>query len=112
MVQKVVLTAVAAALVMFASPSKASAHGVAHFGYTHVGPTGFYRAGGTALGGYVGGYRYVGAYGVPVAGYRYAPAVYGWPYGAVGGYYGWPYGVAGGYYGWPYGVVGGYGYIP
>jgi hypothetical protein len=109
MVQKIVLTAVAAALVTFGSPSTASAHGVGHVGYTHVGPGGVYHAGATAVGGY-GGYRYGYHYGA-VGGYRY-----GWgPYGAAGYRSGWPY-AAGGYYGYPYYAypygVGVYGYVP
>jgi hypothetical protein len=107
MMQKLVLTAVAAALVMFGSPAKASAHGAAHAGYTHVGPNGVYHAGATAVGGYGRGYHYGWAHGGAVGGYRYGGIGYGRAYGAPGVYlYG---GVP--YYGWPYGTVGGYGYI-
>jgi hypothetical protein len=111
MMQKMVLSAVAAALVTLGSTSTASARGAAHVGYTHVGPGGVYHAGATGVRGYgapyhyggaygaVGGYRYGGIYGGAVGGYRY-----GWPSAPVGGYsYGSPY-----YYGWPYTTVGGY----
>ena len=77
---------IAAALVVLAMPTKVDAYGAAHYGYTHVGPSGVYHTGGSvaygprgvAETGHTSAYGYGGAsyhagYGA-AAGYRYAPS--------------------------------------
>jgi hypothetical protein len=88
-----------AALGVALTPATLEAYGAAHFGYTHVGPSGAYHVGGTAFGGYGGAYHYGygGAYH-----YGYGGAYH---YGYGGAYhYGGTYAYAPRYYG-------GYGYI-
>jgi hypothetical protein len=98
MLKKSILAAFAAALLMVAVVSEASAYGVAHVGRTGVGPRGAYHTGrtvvsgpaGVRVGGHTtavgagGGVYRAGAVGGAgyrggVGGYRYAPA-----YGGVG----------------------------
>jgi hypothetical protein len=66
--------AVTAAVVVLLAPSRVDGYGAAHFGYTRIGPNGFYHTGGTA------GYR--GAYGGRTAAYGYGPAFRGGGYWA------------------------------
>lgn len=49
MIRKLFLAALVAAAITFASVSPAQAWGVAHAGYTHVGPNGAYHVGETAV---------------------------------------------------------------
>ena len=104
--KKIVLAAVAAALVVLALPSAVSAYGAAHVGYTHVGPSGVYHTGRTVAAGprgvYAGGHTaaYGSGGGVYRSGSRYG-AGYGGAYGAYGAYGGYHY--APSYYGGAYG---------
>jgi hypothetical protein len=123
MLKRLVLAAVAAALVVLVLPAGASAWGGAHVGYTHVGPGGVYHTGATAYRGPYGGggYHYGGGYGgYGGGGYRYGGGYHSGGYGGYGG--GYHYGgygggyAAGGYhYGGAYGGDGyaryGYGYV-
>ena len=89
MLKKIVLAAVAAALLVLILPSVVNGYGAAHVGYTHVGPNGVYHTGRTAAygpgGAYAGGHT--GAYGAGGAagGYHYAAGSYGGA--AAGGYH-------------------------
>ncbi|VTU01075.1 unnamed protein product [Gemmataceae bacterium] len=89
--------ALAAALVVLATPTDASAYGAVHRGYTHVGPGGVYHTGATAV---------AGPRGVAVAGRTTAV-------GAGGGVYRSGYGAGvnsfGGYGAYGYRGVGGVG---
>ena len=80
-----VLTVVSvAALALLLMPSKTDAYGAARFGYTHVGPSGYYHVGGYAARGYGGVYG-----GVHTTGYGYGGAYrggYGYHYGYGGAY--------------------------
>src|SRR5262249_19130807 len=112
MLKKIILAACVAAVLALALPSRASAYGAAHVGYTHVGPNGVYHTGetvargpggtygtahtgayGTGGGAYHAGYGgayhagYGGAYGA-AGGYRYTPSYGGASYGAAGYHYG------------------------
>ena len=90
MLRKIIVAAVAAALLALLTPSDACAWGAAHVGYTHVGPYGVQHYGRTAAvgpygaysGGHYGAYGYGGAsyyagygeaarYGVGSGAYRY-----------------------------------------
>lgn len=89
MLRNATLAAAAAALVTLLTPAVAPAWGVAHVGYTHVGPYGAYHAGRTVAAGPYGAYGMGTRYGGVSGGY---PASY--RYGTVGSYYGYhPYGV-------------------
>jgi hypothetical protein len=73
-----------AVLALLLVPSKTDAYGAARFGYTHVGPAGYYHVGGYAAGGYRGAYG-----GVHTTAYGYGGAYrggYGYGYGYGGAY--------------------------
>ena len=91
MLNKIILPAMLAALAALLMPSRVGAYGAAHVGYTHVGPSGVYHAGGTVARGpggtYAGGHTTAdgsggGAYHARSAGGYHAG--YG---GAYGGYH-------------------------
>ncbi len=89
MLNKILLTAVAAALVALLTPSEVSAYGAAHVGYTHVGPNGVQHYGATAASGPGGAYAggHTSAYGTGGGAYHSGSggaAGYG---GAAGGYH-------------------------
>ncbi len=99
MLNKLILPAVVAALMVLTMPSQVEAYGAAHAGYTHVGPGGAYHTSATAV---------AGPRGVDMTGHTtavgYGGGVYHSGYGAAAGY-----GGAGYHYG--YGGVGAsYGY--
>ncbi len=48
MLNKILLSTVAVAILALMTPSNVNAYGAAHVGYTHVGPNGVYHAGATA----------------------------------------------------------------
>jgi len=87
MLQKMILAALAVALVVLALPSEVSGYGAAHVGYTHVGPNGVYHTGETAVAGpggaYAGGRTTAAGYGGTeyrggsAEAYRYAPSYSG-----------------------------------
>jgi hypothetical protein len=60
MQSKFYLPAIATAIAILLMPSQLDAYGACHVGYTHVGPSGVYHAGGTAASGERGAYG--GAY--------------------------------------------------
>jgi hypothetical protein len=108
MLRSSVFAAAAAAIATLLTPGGASAWGVRHVGYTHVGPYGAYHVGRTAV---------AGPYGYHVGGTA-AGGVYGGGAGAIhssvnlydryhyGNYYPTGYGYAGGYrYATPYGTA-------
>ncbi len=92
---KLILPAVTAAVMVLAMPSQVDAYGAAHVGYTHVGPSGVYHTGETVA---------AGPRGVTATGHTTAVgaggATYHSGYGAAAGY-----GGAGYHYG--YGTTGG-----
>ena len=98
----------AAAIVTLLTPGDASAWGVRHVGYTHVGPYGAYHVGRTAVatpyGVHVGGTAAGGVYGGEVGAIHNAVNVYDrYHYGS---YYPYGYGYAGGYrYATPSGIT-------
>ena len=77
MLRKILVPALAAALVTLLLSSRAHAWGGYHVGYTHVGYESGYHSG--AAGGVHGGY-----------GYHYSPSYYGGHYGGAA-HYGYPY---------------------
>jgi hypothetical protein len=113
MLKKIILSAMVAAAALL-MPSMVHAYGAAHVGYTHVGPSGVYHTGETAVRGpagntYVGGRTTEAGYG---GAYHTGGAYYGG--GTYGGYhYNAGYsGVGGVRYGTTTGgVYGGYGYV-
>jgi hypothetical protein len=109
MLKKIVLAAVAAALVVLVLPASVSAYGACHTGYTHVGPNGVYHTGQTtAYGpGGVSTTSHTGAYGAGGGSYHS-----GYAAGTTG--YGGTYhaGYAGGTTGYGGAAVGGYHYSP
>jgi hypothetical protein len=104
MLNKIILSAVVAALAALLTPSQAGAYGAAHVGYTHVGPNGVYHAGATEVRGGYGGAAYGGAY------HEGGGAAYGGAYREGGGAAYGSYHYTTGYGG---GAVGGasYGYV-
>jgi len=95
---KFILPAVAAAVMLLAMPAEVDAYGAAHRGYTHVGPHGVYHTGatvaagprGVAVSGHTtavgaGGGVYRGGYGAATG---YGAAGYRYGYGGVGASYG------------------------
>jgi hypothetical protein len=96
MLNKIILPAVAAALMVLMMPSQVDGYGAAHVGYTHVGPNGVYHTGATAAAGPrgvaatghttaygAGGAAYHSGYGAAAGGYHYTPSYSGGA--AVGG---------------------------
>lgn len=108
MLNKIILSAVVAALAALLAPSEAHAYGAAHVGYTHVGPSGVYHTGATAAygprGAYAGGHT--SAYGYGGGAYHSGGGAYDARYGGGGGYH-YSAGYAGGaaYGGYRYGYV-------
>lgn len=110
MLHKALLLACIALAALLATSSKAQAWGGYHYGYTHVGPFGAYRFGGTL------GYRGWGAYPYGLGGfgagyggvYRYGLGGFGAGYGGVYGYGLGGLGPGYLYGGFPYGGYGGY----
>jgi len=51
MLNKIILPAITAALVLLVLPAKLDAYGACHTGYTHVGPNGAYHTGSTTVAG-------------------------------------------------------------
>jgi hypothetical protein len=89
---RVLIAVPLAVLALLLMPSKTDAYGAARFGYTHVGPGGFYHVGGYEARGYGGvyggvhttAYGYGGAYR---GGYGYGVHYgYGGAYGAAAAY--------------------------
>ena len=107
MLNKIILPAITAALVVLLLPAQVDGYGAAHVGYTHVGPNGVYHTGRTAVAGpggvaagghttaagagggvYHAGYGGAAGYGVAAAAggaYHYTPSYGGGA--AVGGYH-------------------------
>ena len=87
---------IVAAVAALLTPGEVDAYGARHYGYTHVGPSGVYHAGGTAA---------YGPRGVATTGhtsaYGYGGGAYHSGYGAAAGHYG-----NGGGYNYSYGHTG------
>jgi hypothetical protein len=96
MLNKIILPALTAFLMVMMMPSQVDAYGAAHVGYTHVGPNGVYHTGATAAAGPYGAVRtgdtravgygggtYDARYGAAATPYRYTPSYGGGA--AVGG---------------------------
>jgi hypothetical protein len=103
MLRKIITLATVAALAAVLMPSKVDAWGAAHVGYTHVGPSGVYHTGATAVSGPRGTYA-----GGHTSAYGSGGGAYHAGYGTAAGYGG----ASGGYhYNYGYAHGGSYGYI-